>query len=390
MITKIIMPQMSLTMRYGIVSAWLKKEGDAVSQGEPVCTIEGDKASVDIEAPASGLLLKILAQPGEEFPVKQPMAYIGEKGEEIVTEPEQDYEQPAEAQKTNTQNFSEFSNERIKASPIAQRLAKEKGIDLSQITGTGPDGLIGKEDVLSFQNIEPAEKVPANRETSLVQNSIQKVIASRMEQSNREIPHFHLSATCRMTEANEYRKKVNQTQHQEIHITQTDLMLWAVSRSLVQHTLLNSTFTEEQIVIHSQINPGVAVNTPKGLVVVVFKNANAKSLIAIAEERSELVEKAMNGKQSVGDLSDCTFTISNLGMFGIESFDPIISPGQVGILGVGATKKEIIMDEEGKITSIETATITLGCDHRVVDGVSGAEFLTSIKTLIENPENMFV
>lgn len=389
MITKIIMPQMSLTMRFGIVSAWLKKEGDAVSRGEPVCTIEGDKASVDIEAPASGVLLKILAQPGEEFPVKQPIAFIGDAGDEIVTEPDQISEPSIESPKAHAQQPSGSSDERIKASPVALRLAKEMGIDLSQINGTGPDGLIGKEDVLAFQNKKPAEKVPANEETRLELNSIQKVIASRMGQSNREIPHFHLTSTCCMTKANEFRKKANQTQVDGIHITLTDLLLWAVSRSLVQHPLLNSTFAEDHIVIHSQINPGLAVNTPKGLVVVVFKNADAKSLSAIAKERSELVEKAMSGKQSADDLSDCTFTISNLGMFGVEAFDPIISPGQAGILGIGALKKEVFMDEEEKTSAIETAAITLGCDHRVVDGVSGAEFLASLKTLMENPANMF-
>lgn len=389
MITKIIMPQMSLTMQFGIVSSWLKKEGDAISKGEPVCTIEGDKASMDIEAPTSGVLLKTVAKLGEEFPVKQPIAYIGEVGDIFETRSDQDSEHLTESVTIPPQSSLEPSDERIKASPIAQRLAKDLGIDLSQINGTGPDGMIGKEDVLAYQNRKPATKAQVIDDAKLELNSIQKVIAARMDQSNREIPHFHLSSTFIMTQANEFRKKENKAQDEGTHITLTDLFLWAVSRSLIQHTLLNSSFLGNQIVTHSKINPGLAVNTPKGLVVVVFKNAEAKKLTVIAKERNELVEKAMNGKQSADDLSDCTFTISNLGMFGIETFDPIISPGQVGILGIGALKKEVAMDEVGKLSTIDTMAITLGCDHRVVDGVSGAEFLSTIKSMIENPSKMF-
>ena len=381
-------------MQFGVVSEWLKQTGDAVEKGEPICTIEGDKATVDIEAPASGILLEIAAQAGQEFPVKQAMAYIGEAGD-IVEKGGQIKEETAF--KTATQPVEKghpaaesASGSRIKASPVAKRLAKEKGIDLSLLKGTGPDGLIGKEDVLAYKpnpDQSPAGKTGGTNAGEL--SGIKKVIAERMALSNREIPHFHLTLKCNPGNADKLRKKANQEKNNDPHITLTDLMVWAVSRSLEKHPLLNSSFDGSSVTQHENNNVGVAVNTPKGLLVVVIKDADKKSLAEISASRSSLVEKASAGRQSPEDLSDCTFTISNLGMFGIESFDPIVTPGQVGILGVGALNSTLALDDKGRVISVDELSISLGCDHRVIDGVAGAEFLSSVKQFIENPTEMF-
>jgi pyruvate dehydrogenase E2 component (dihydrolipoamide acetyltransferase) len=394
MVTKVIMPQMSLTMQFGVVSEWLKQPGDKVEKGESLCTIEGDKASVDVEAPASGVLLEIAAQIGEEFPVKKPMAYIGQPGDVIEKDgnAKEGTTSKAKSQAVEKEHSSSkaASGSRIKASPVAKRLAKEKGIDLSLVKGSGPDGLIGKEDVLAFKagaDAPPAANASGGNANEL--SGIKKILAERMAQSNREIPHFHLTLKCNPANANKLRKKANQENNDDPHITLTDLMVWAVSRSLKKHPLLNSSFDGNSVVSHKSNNVGVAVNTPKGLLVVVIKEADKKSLVEISKNRSSLVEKAASGRQSPDDLADCTFTISNLGMYGIESFDPIVTPGQVGILGVGALDSRLALDDKGQVLSIDELSISLGCDHRVVDGVSGAEFLSSIKEYLEDATEMF-
>jgi len=384
------MPQMSLTMQTGLVSKWLKSQGEMVSAGEPICTIEGDKAALDIEAPATGVLLRIVAQEGQEFPVKQIMAYIGERGDVIedestATASTSQSATPKPEQKVSTAQ-SGSSDNRVKASPVAKRLANEKGIDLSKVKGTGPDGLIGKDDILSL--IE-SKTLPSEVDSFREFNNIEKIIAEKMAESNRDIPHFHLSSTCKLGQANIIRKDTNKAESTNTHITLTDLIIWSVSRSLKKFPDLNSFFKPNKIIFQKNINIGLAVNTPDGLLVVVIKKADEKSVFEIANIREELTQRAIAGKQKPDDLSECTFTISNLGMYGIESFDPIITPGQVGILGVGALVNSLEFDDEGNVISVEKLTLTLGCDHRAIDGVAGAEFLSDIRNRLENPSDIF-
>jgi pyruvate dehydrogenase E2 component (dihydrolipoamide acetyltransferase) len=394
MITKIILPQLSLTMQTGIVLEWYKSVGDAVAKGEPVCSIEGDKATVDVEAPASGFLKKIVAKEGDEFPVKQAMAYIGDADDVVANETEVEITSPDAAQKTTMDSRKEpgpkKSGGRIKASPVAKRLAKENEIDLSMVSGTGPDGLIGKTEVLAFIKNKPetsSKEPPGEIVRDL--SGIEKIIAERMTQSNREIPHFHLSISFDLGQANKLRKKANKKNAQGQQFTLTDLMIWSASRAIKNHMILNSSLEGDSVKIHYTINIGLAVNTPKGLLVVVIKDTYNRSLSEIAEVREDLTEKARSGKQTLEDLSGGTFTITNLGMYGIESFDPIIIPGQVGILGIGALKDTFKPGKKGEIGSFEEITITLGCDHRVVSGVAGAEFLSSIKDILLDPGVIF-
>lgn len=394
MITKIILPQLSLTMQTGIILKWYKTVGDSVKEGEPVCSIEGDKATIDVEAPASGFLKKIVAKEGEEFPVKQAMAYIGDANDVVDIDSMADIA-PADALVQTQVEKKEESNQkhpdvRVKASPVAKRLAKENRIDLSQIPGTGPDGLIGKTDVIAF--IEGKQQIPSKEpigEISRELSGFEKIIAERMTQSNREIPHFHLSISLDLSNANKLRKKANKKNPKGQQFTLTDLMIWAASRAIKDHKNINSSLKGNEAVIHENINIGLAVNTPAGLLVVVIKEADKKSLLEITRVREELTGKAKSGKQTPEDLTGGTFTITNLGMYGIESFNPIIIPGQVGILGVGALNENFRLDKNGAATPSEDITLTLGCDHRVVSGVAGAEFLASLKEILMNPSEIF-
>ena len=391
MITKVIMPQMSLTMQFGTVTEWVKLPGDYVKEGETICTIEGDKAILDVEAPVSGILKKIVAKKGTEFPVKEVMAYIGDPGDVIDVEPEPEPKTAAaEADKGSApvQSTSSSKGGRVNASPVAKRLAQEKNINLSKVKGSGPDGRISKEDLLAYF----AEEAPQSGVSSSIGKQltgIKKTVAERMAQSNREIPHFHLSISCDISEANKLRKEFNNKKGSGSHISLTDVVSWSVSRQLQKHPVLNSSFTDNQVIEHRDVNIGLAVDTPNGLLVVVIKDAVSKSLEELAGERQVLTQRALESKQTVEDISGATFSITNLGMFGILTFDPIISPGQVAILSLGELKNAFELDENNAVKPFEQISMTLGCDHRAVDGVAGAKFLADLKESLSQPSGMY-
>ena len=392
MVTKVIMPQMSLTMQTGVISDWLKSVGDKVEKGEAICVVEGDKATVDIESPAQGFLIKVFAQEGEPFPVKQVIALVGDSpdiesyDEEVLTGISQ---KPKPEEKSEEGSFQESeiqtapdSQKRKKASPIARRIAAENNIDLEQVLGSGPGGLISKEDVLAYlssEKKEPGLFQPTFKVKSL--SETEKVIATRMSTSNHEIPHFHLSTDVNVSEANALRKEFNMKGESDKHATLTDLFMWVASRTLEDHAKLNAAYRENEMLLYDQINMGLAVETPKGLMVVVIKDANKLTLEKLSSARDKLVSRAQAGEQMPEDLQGGTFTITNLGMFGIKSFDPLIIPGQSGILGVGSLQVEE--------TGIEMINVTLACDHRIVSGVDGARFLQTFSEYFSEPKKMF-
>ncbi len=397
MITKVIMPQMSLTMQTGIVTEWLKAVGDKVSAGESLCVVEGDKATIDIESPAEGYLIKTFAKLDEEFPVKQPLALIGDSPnlddyDGTLLQGPADLE---EAEKPEAAKQEPVSSEKLsqdsgmkKASPVARRLAKENNIDLALVQGSGPGGLIGKEDVLAFLSGKSEDAGASMPMKSQALTELEKVLAGKMSLSNQEIPHFHLSIDLDVTEADLLRKEMNEVKGEGQHITLSDLFIWVTSRALLEHPKLNATFNDNQIMFYDQVNVGLAVDTPKGLVVVVIKDADKKSLSDLAAARTELVDRAVAGKQTPDDLAGGTFTITNLGMFGIKSFNPIIVPGQAGILGVGTLQAFDKPDGEGQTTQ-EIINCTLACDHRIVNGVEGAKFLKTISEFFANAAQIF-
>lgn len=393
MITKVIMPQMSLTMQFGTVSKWLKMVGDVVIEGEAICTIEGDKAIVDIEAPVSGKLLKVIAKEGMEFPVKEIMAYIGDPNDVVELEPEPKNQTNASVEESKLivekPQPAASNSDRILASPVAKRLANEKNIDLSQVLGSGPDGRITKEDVLAYSSGSQSSSSASPSERLRELTPIEKVVAERMAQSNHEVPHFHISINCDISKANKLRKEYNNSEEAKVHLSITDVVVWAVGRELQNHPALNASFNNNQVVEKIDVNIGLAVDTDKGLLVVVIKDAASKSLTEIANQRQVLTKRALNGQQTVEDITGGTFTITNLGMFEIESFDPIISPGQVAILSIGRLKNAFELDSDGGIKSFEQISMTLGCDHRALDGVTGAKFLADVKARLNKASGMF-
>jgi pyruvate dehydrogenase E2 component (dihydrolipoamide acetyltransferase) len=305
-----------------------------------------------------------------------------------LDEPEQAQPEAAPAAQAPAQ--PKRSSRRVQASPVAKRLAKELGIDLSQVVGTGRDGLIGKEDVLAFQEQSggaPAAAGPAVA-SEIKLSGIKKIVAERMKASYLDAPHIALSMACNMAAASSLRAELNDGLQGEGKITFTDMLVKAVAEALKAHTLLNSQFQEDKVLVFGEVNVGVAVASDDGLVVPVIKNADQLSLAEISKALGELASRVRSGKQSMEDLSGGTFTISNLGMYEIDFFKPIINPGQAAILGVGAIKNEPVVQDDGSVAAQPTMMMTLSCDHRIVDGVDGAEFLRTLKHNLENPAFM--
>lgn len=387
MITKVVMPQLSLSMREGIVNKWYKQEGDFIEKGEVLCEIEADKATTDFEAPASGFIKKIVAEEGREFPVREVMVYLGDAADVIPDDPpEVAAVSPAGAPPGAPPKESQAqASRKILATPVAKRLAAEHGIDLATLKGSGPEGLIGREDVLAARDAKPPAEGARGDET-FEPRGIKKLVAERMLESYRSAPHIHLTLSVDMSQAAALRERLNQEPGKRI--TYTDMLVWAIARTLRKHPLLNAVFQGGQITLYAGINVSIAVAAEKGLIVPVIQNADALALAEIAARREALVERAKAGKQTPEDISGGTFTLTNLGMFGVEQFDAIINPGQAAILSVGKIRPSAVVDSEGGIAVRPVATMTLGCDHRVVDGSDGARFLADLQALLEAPEPM--
>ena len=287
------------------------------------------------------------------------------------------------------------SDRKIRASPVAKRLAGEMGIDLALLTGTGPGGMISRDDVLKAQETAgrktatpPENDITVNQEYE--QSRIKKLVAERMLSSYTEAPHIHLSLTCEMAEASRLRKEFNRTHDRAVHITVTDVILLAAGLVLKDHPILNASYREGKIITFADVHIGVAVASENGLIVPVIKRVNSLSLLEVANVRKVLAERVRTGTQTPEDLSGGTFTVTNLGMFGIESFDPIITPGQAAILAVGKVTNSLMIDDDGRMHVTPTMTLTLACDHRIVDGVDGAKFLADMQALLENPQRLFI
>jgi pyruvate dehydrogenase E2 component (dihydrolipoamide acetyltransferase) len=393
MITKIIMPQLSLTMQSGLVAYWYKNEGDYVKKGEPVCSIEGDKATVDVEAPVSGYLKKIIAITGEEFPVKQPIAYLGEQEDVYLNN---DVVSPKKMENYPTsisipsEPIEKKESGRISISPVARRMAAENNIDIGTIVGSGPDGMINREDVQKV--IDTNQRNPTGDlsiQSRIKLSGIQKIVADRMKTSYNDAPHIHLSLHVSMTNVLEGKKKFETQDNNSAHVSLTDIFAWAVSRVLSKDLRLNSTLINDEIVLYSDINLGVAVSADTGLSVAVIRNADKLGLIEIAQKREILVNKIKNNVQTQEDINGGTFTITNLGMFEVEEFDPILIPGQAGILAVGKVIDIVQQNQEGKFSIQPMVKLTLACDHRIVNGIDGARFLSTLKSILENPSEIF-
>jgi len=434
MATEVKLPRLGQGMESGTIVKWLKGVGEPVKKREPLYELDTDKVTQEVEAEADGVLLQILVETGE-VEVGKTIAFIGKEGEEVAaesgssgngaapaqtgaeSEPEaavEDEEEPetegsaAPAMEDQRERGQEAaaataaaesgqvaqshkvgSDGRVKASPLARRLAREKGIELSQVTGSGPEGRIVAEDVERAE-IAPAAvtgvAVPAaSGEVEEIELSpTRKTIARRLTEAW-QAPVFQLTVKADMTRALELRERlVARLGEGETKPTVNDLLTKVAGAALVRHPAVNAHFTGESIRRFPAAHVGMAVAAPNGLIVPVIRDADRRTIQEIAAVRADLVGRARDGKLQRADLEDGTFTISNLGMFGVEQFIAVLNPPQAAILAVGATIETAVV-REGEVVVRPLLTLTLTCDHRAIDGADGADFLRTVKELLEEP-----
>ena len=400
------MPRLSDTMEEGTLAKWFKKVGDTVKEGEILAEIETDKATMEFESFYDGVLLHIGIDEGSTAPVDSIIAIIGSKGEDISEIINNDIpvakeeptpvvkEEPTPVAKEQVKPVSiiSMSNDRILISPLAKKLADEKGIDISAIKGSGDSGRIIKRDIDSFKPSnysQFSQPRPHLKESSYeTQNSaMRKAIAKRLSDSKFSAPHYYLNIELEMDNIISFRKQFIQTQN--IKISFNDIIAKAVSLSLAKHPKVNSRWYDDKIIFNEHVHLGVAVAVDDGLVVPVVKFSNSKDLPQINTEIKDFAERAKNKKLSPSEIEGSTFTISNLGMFGIESFTSIINQPNSAILSIGAiVQKPIVKNNEVVVGN--TMKLTLACDHRTVDGATGSLFLKTLKEYIENPVSILI
>ena len=400
------MPRLSDTMEEGTLAKWFKKVGDSVKEGEILAEIETDKATMEFESFHDGVLLHIGIDEGSTAPVDSVIAIIGFKGEDISSFLKNDKsvvkeepkpvlkEEPKPILKEQSEPIStiEESNDRLLISPLARKLAKEKGIDISLVKGSGDNGRIIKRDIDSFKPsnyFQFSQPRPHLTESSYeTQNStMRKAIAKRLSDSKFSAPHYYLNIELEMDNMISFRQQFIQTQN--IKISFNDIIAKAVSLSLAKHPKVNSRWYDEKIIFNEHVHLGVAVAVDDGLIVPVIKYANSKDLPQINSEVKDFAERSKNKKLTPAEIEGSTFTISNLGMFGIESFTSIINQPNSAILSIGAiVQKPIVKNNEVIVGN--TMKLTLACDHRTVDGATGSLFLKTLKEYIENPVSILI
>jgi pyruvate dehydrogenase E2 component (dihydrolipoamide acetyltransferase) len=426
MATEVKLPRLGQGMESGTIVKWLKGEGEPVKKREPLYELDTDKVTQEVEAEADGVLLKILVDSGE-VEVGKTIAFIGNEGEDVPA----GNGKPAEKQEPETEDAAEAEDEpeqegspaeqmdderergreaaaataeaataavadtpprpdgRVKASPLARRLARERGLDLTQLRGSGPEGRIVAEDVQRGVAAAPAaapaaSPVPAGEVEEIELTSTRKTIARRLTEAW-QAPVFQLTVSVDMTRALELRERiVARLREGETKPTVSDLLTKVCAAALVRHPAVNAHFAGDRVLRFPSAHVGIAVAAPNGLVVPVIRDADRRTIQQIAAARAEIVGRARDGKLQLADLEGGTFTISNLGMFGIEQFVAVLNPPQAAILAVGATEeKPVVRDGQVEVRPLMSMTIT--CDHRAIDGADGAEFLRTVKELLEEP-----
>jgi pyruvate dehydrogenase E2 component (dihydrolipoamide acetyltransferase) len=396
----VVMPALEMAQETGKLIAWRKQEGDRVTKGEPLLEIETDKAVMEVEAPADGILAGITGQVGTDIQVGKTIAWILAPGEPPPTENDSTASAPtaraASQGKTGAppvppaaaaSGLSAVSGARI--SPKARRLAKELGVDVSALRGTGPGGEILASDVQAAAAVgaRPSAAAPASRANLEVPTTLGRLMAERTTQSWTTVPHFFVTREIEAGALNEYRGKIlaQIERSHNIRITHTDLLVALVARVLLKHPRLNSSWTPEGIRLHDGVNMGVAIAVNDGVVAAVIPNAHSATLGEMATQRRDVAERARAGKLRPSDIADATFTISNLGMYHVDQFTAIITPPQAAILAVSRIADRVVA-VEGKPTVRSMITLTLSCDHRVADGARAAMFLNDLREAIREPE----
>jgi len=408
----IVMPRLSDSMEEGTILRWLKSAGDQVSLGEELVEIETDKANMVYEAPAGGTLIETLAQEGDTLPIGQVIARVGEAGEKpsgdgaaAKREPEAAVDAPTQApvETPPTEAHAPAApsgDGRVKASPLARRIASEKGLDLAALSGSGPGGRIVKADVERaiaagpVPAAAPAEPTPGARERPETAKGtvayedltkLQQTVARRMAESKATAPHFYLLAEVDMSRAVEARERIKAAAGEgDVVPSFNDLVVKACAIALREHPRANGAYRDGRLELYSRVNVGVAVAAQEALVVPTVFDADQKGLRQIASENRALAQRVREGTVTPPELSGGTFTVSNLGMFGIDSFAAVINPPQAGILAVGQITERPVV-REGEITTAHLMALNLACDHRILYGADGARFLDRIRGLLEEP-----
>jgi len=382
MSTDVIMPALGFDMTEGLLARWLKNEGDPVEKGQAIAEIETEKATVEIEAAAAGILARIIVHAGETVPVGTLIGVIADAGEEVaaVTAP---------VPVSETGEGAAPSEARVKASPVARKMAEEAGLDLSRIKGTGPGGRVVERDV---QAAIAAGSAPAPPGVPAVPapgapvplNRMRKMIARRMTESKAAAPHFYITVEINMDDAMKMREQLNALAPEAERISVNDLVVAAAARTLARFPVLNASYREDNLEMHPQVNIGIAVALEDGLIPPVLRDADKKPLKRIAAESRALAERARTNKLRSDDLGGGTFTVSNLGMFEVDEFIAIINPPEAAILAVGAvTRRPVAAAGEVRIAPLMKTTLSV--DHRVADGAQAGRFMQEFKKLLENP-----
>lgn len=419
MSVNILMPALSPTMEEGTLSKWLVKEGDTVTSGDLIAEIETDKATMEVESIDDGTIGKILVHEGQEsVKVNEPIAILLLDGENLSdiksikkvppTESVQEIEKIESKEKLNfssdkTSKINLDTNinienlkkneTRIFASPLAKRIGKQKDVDLSLVNGSGPNGRILKADIENFNNNKDLlqnEIISNNNNSELIKNSsMRKTIAERLVKSKNEAPHFYLSLDCNIDQLLKIRSMINLKSNDKYKISVNDMIIKAASSSLIKVPKANASWENENTRYFNNTDISVAVAIDGGLITPIIKDVQSKGLLEISEDMKLLANKAKDGKLLPEEYVGGSFSISNLGMYGIKEFSAVINPPQGAILAVGSgEKRPIVINDQLTIASI--MTVTLSCDHRVVDGAVGAQFLSVFKDFIENPSLMLL
>ena len=409
MAAEVKMPKLGLTMEDGKIVEWRKKEGEPVEKGEIIFVIETEKVTFEVEAPASGVLVKIVAQVEEVKLVGEIVAYIAESGEDISSlmagsgrAAAKNTQQPGEKSETragvgSAATKSDAGGERIKISPVARKMIQQSEVDLSSIAGSGPHGRIVKKDVLSaMDNIQKVVKEqkpdaaptapPTSQRVKLVPlTGIRRTIAARMTQSF-QTPHFWFEVQANATRLKECRTMMLPLIEKQTgqRLTYTDFITAAVARALEVFPLVNSRWTDRGIEMLEDIHVGIATNIDAGLIVPVIKNTNHKSIAEITRARADITSRAKIGKLGIDEMTGSTITITNLGNQDVERGCPVINPPEAAIIGVGAMKDRAVV-VNGSVVPLFTVNLILGIDHRVLDGFIGSEFLNKVKAFVEEP-----
>lgn len=405
----ITMPKLGFDMAEGVLVEWVKQVGDEVGEDDIIAIIETDKANVEVNPFKTGVLRELLVEEGAIVPVGAPIAVIGTTDEEIdlaalgvekeVLKAEEKVEPVAAAAPEPEEFPAAVERERVLASPVTRRMARELGIDLSQVKGSGPGGRIVKRDIEAY--LRERERVPERAPPPPIPtpsyepttdeyrveplSPMRKTIGRRMVESKQQAPHFYVTMEVDMEAAMALRQQLNTMMPEGLKISVNDLLVKAAASALQAFPNINASFAGDEIHIHNQINIGIAVARETGLVTTVVKDCDKKSLAQIAQEAQALISRAREGRMQAEDMIGGTFTLSNLGMFGVEDFSAIINPPHAAILAVSAVKRVPVVNEDGELAVSTRMKVTISADHRVTDGAEAARFLQVFKATLEQP-----